>query len=83
MADEADRSWQRFAHSWPSDWDPPGSCAGGCGQPKERCICKPQPFKTLTQLVRETEADVTEEDLKGSGLTMEDWQNIRQWPEDK
>lgn len=72
--------------SWNSgaceDWDPPGICPKGCGQPADRCICKPQPFQTLTDLVREAEASVTEEDLKGTGLTWERWQQMRQWPED-
>jgi hypothetical protein len=60
-----------------NEWDPPGSCLCGCGMPKNLCIYKPQPFKTLTQSVREAEADVNEEDLKGLGLTMEEWQQIR------
>jgi hypothetical protein len=62
-------------------------CPGGCGMSSLRCLCRletwaPKPFQTLTQIVREAEADVNEEDLKGSGLTMDDWQRIRQWPED-
>lgn len=65
------------------NWDPQGSCPNGCGQPADECICKlPEPLerKTLTQIVREAEADVTDEDL--GGMSREEWQRIRQWPED-
>jgi hypothetical protein len=64
------------------NWDPPGTCPKGCGQPKDQCICKPQPFRTLTDLVREAEIDVNEEDLAPVKMTKEEWQKIRQWPED-
>lgn len=65
--------------------DPPGTCTNGCGMPEEDCICKPvEPriFETLTAAVRKAEASITRADLEGVGCSWEDWQRIRQWPED-
>ncbi|HZD93286.1 MAG TPA: hypothetical protein VE133_03470, partial [Candidatus Sulfotelmatobacter sp.] len=53
-----------------------------CGQ--EVCICKRRPYvhKTLTQTLQEVEASISDEDLRGAGLTRDEWEQIRQWPGD-
>lgn len=76
---DSDGNWSSGDFAERLDDDLLSECPDGCGMSSLRCVCKPQPYKTLTQLVREAEADV---DLQESGLTMEDWQRIRQWPED-
>jgi len=70
----------RHSHN---DWNPLGTCPDGCGMPKDCCICKKRPYQTLSEMVREAEANVTEEDLIFPGMTVAEWERIRQWPEDK
>ena len=59
-------------------WDPPGSCPGGCGQPKDKCICKKRPFKTFSQVVEETENEIAEGIKKGEikDLTLKTWERF-------
>lgn len=67
------------------NWDPPGSCPRGCGQPADECICKPieiRPFKTLTETLRETEKAIAR-DLEGNSAEANEWERIRQWPGEK
>lgn len=60
-------------------------CPGGCGMPEEECICPlerwaPKPWKTLTQLLRETEAEIWA-DPEAHGTTREEWAKVAQWPD--
>lgn len=60
-------------------WGAPGECID-CGQPS--CICKKQPKKSFTELLREAEREIAR-DPEAYGTTAEEWERIRQWPGEK
>lgn len=60
-------------------------CEGGCGMTAEACICPldrwaPEPYRTFTDLLRETEADIWA-DPEAHGTTREAWAKVAQWPD--